>query len=142
MDDAIGWMGFCVSGSCRPWSGYTVQVGVICPYVICPYANMPICQYVIVIELHKRHVIVFLSIFPYVWTKSGLLTLFTYTAYADWSFCYSDTSQINTALKMSVAVGSVLRLESWVRRKEGRRKFWIDARLVDAVSGAVHCEAI
>jgi hypothetical protein len=27
--------------------------------------HMPICPYVIVIELHKRHVIVFLSIFPY-----------------------------------------------------------------------------
>jgi hypothetical protein len=50
------------------------QVGVICPYVI-------------VIELDKRHVIVFLSIFHIVTmprTKSGLLT---YAAYADWSFC-------------------------------------------------------
>jgi hypothetical protein len=41
-----------------------------------------------VIELHKTHtkyyVIVFLSIFPYVWTKSGLLTLFTYMAYGIW----------------------------------------------------------
>jgi hypothetical protein len=44
-----------------------------------------ICQYVIVIELDKMHVI--LSIFPYEWTKSGLLTLFTYMAFADWSFC-------------------------------------------------------
>jgi hypothetical protein len=26
MDDVIGWCGFCESGSCRPWSGYTVQV--------------------------------------------------------------------------------------------------------------------
>ena len=26
MDDAIGWMGFCVSGEVKPWSGYTVQV--------------------------------------------------------------------------------------------------------------------
>jgi len=26
MDDAIGWAGFCVSGQCIPWSGYTVQV--------------------------------------------------------------------------------------------------------------------
>jgi hypothetical protein len=46
------------------------QVGVICHM-----------SYVIVIELHKMHVIVFLSIFPYGWTKSGLLTYagFTYT---------------------------------------------------------------
>jgi acyl-CoA hydrolase len=26
MDDAIGWCGFCESGVCKPWSGYTVQV--------------------------------------------------------------------------------------------------------------------
>jgi hypothetical protein len=46
------------------------------------YAHMPICQYVIVIELDKRHVIVFLSIFHIVTmprTKSGLLTSLTYT---------------------------------------------------------------
>jgi hypothetical protein len=54
--------------------------------------HMPICPYVIVIELDKMHVIVFLSIFPIfpmAWTKSGLLTFFTYMAYADWSFCYT-----------------------------------------------------
>ncbi len=73
MDDAIGWMGFCVSGQVQPWSGYTVQV--------------------------------------------------------------------NTALKKGVPVGSVLKLESWVVRKEGSRKYWINARLSNAISGAVHCEA-
>lgn len=26
MDDIIGWTGFCVSGKCIPWSGFTVQV--------------------------------------------------------------------------------------------------------------------
>ena len=26
MDDIIGWVGFCVSGQCKPWSGFTVQV--------------------------------------------------------------------------------------------------------------------
>jgi acyl-coenzyme A thioesterase PaaI-like protein len=26
LDDAIGWVAFCVTGSCRPWSGFTVQV--------------------------------------------------------------------------------------------------------------------
>ena len=26
MDDIIGWTGFCASGKCIPWSGYTVQV--------------------------------------------------------------------------------------------------------------------
>ena len=26
MDDVIGWVGFCVSGTCVPWCGFTVQV--------------------------------------------------------------------------------------------------------------------
>lgn len=26
MDDVIGWNGFCVSGVCVPWSGFTVQI--------------------------------------------------------------------------------------------------------------------
>jgi acyl-coenzyme A thioesterase PaaI-like protein len=26
MDDVMGWCGFLVTGQCRPWSGYTVQV--------------------------------------------------------------------------------------------------------------------
>jgi hypothetical protein len=42
-----------------------------------------ICQYVIVIELHKMRLFIYIPL-----TKSGLLTLFTYImAYADWSFC-------------------------------------------------------
>lgn len=73
MDDAIGWMGFCVSGECKPWSGYTVQV--------------------------------------------------------------------NTSLKKSVPVNSVLRLEAWVRKREGKRKFWINARLSDPDDvSCVYCE--
>ena len=26
MDDAIGWIGFCVTGKCKPWTGFTVQI--------------------------------------------------------------------------------------------------------------------
>lgn len=26
MDDVIGWVAFCATGSCRPWTGFTVQV--------------------------------------------------------------------------------------------------------------------
>lgn len=26
MDDVIGWTGFCTTGKCRPWSGFTVQI--------------------------------------------------------------------------------------------------------------------
>eukprot|EP01039_Chlorochromonas_danica_P008318 gene8318-9170_t len=72
MDDAIGWLGFCVSGKVVPWSGYTVQV--------------------------------------------------------------------NTSLKKSVKVGSMLRLESWVNKKEGQRKYWIHSRLSDPVTHEVYCE--
>jgi hypothetical protein len=72
MDDAIGWLGFCISGKVLPWSGYTVQV--------------------------------------------------------------------NTSLKKSVPVGSLLRLESWVNRRDGKRKLWIHARLSDPHTHDVHCE--
>lgn len=73
MDDAIGWMGFCVSGECKPWSGYTVQV--------------------------------------------------------------------NTALKKSVKVDSVVKIEAWVNKREGARKFWINARVSDPEDeSCVYCE--
>ena len=26
MDDVIGWTGFCVTGECKPWTGFTVQI--------------------------------------------------------------------------------------------------------------------
>jgi acyl-coenzyme A thioesterase PaaI-like protein len=73
MDDAMGWMGFSVTGEVKPWSGYTVQV--------------------------------------------------------------------NTALKKSVPVDSVLKMEAWVNRREGARKYWIGARLTDpADETCVYCE--
>ena len=28
MDDVVGWTAFHVTGTCRPWSGYTAQVNV------------------------------------------------------------------------------------------------------------------
>ena len=31
MDDVIGWTGFCVTGACIPWCGFTVQVRVPLP---------------------------------------------------------------------------------------------------------------
>lgn len=73
MDDAIGWMGFCVSGECKPWSGYTVQV--------------------------------------------------------------------NTSLKKSVKVDSVVKIEAWVKKRDGARKFWINARVSDPEDETcVYCE--
>lgn len=73
MDDAIGWMGFCVSGECKPWSGYTVQV--------------------------------------------------------------------NTALKKSVKVDSIVKIEAWVKKREGARKFWINVRVCDPENETcVYCE--
>ncbi|RYH28899.1 PaaI family thioesterase [archaeon] len=72
MDDAMGWMGFCVTGQALPWSGYTVQV--------------------------------------------------------------------NTSLRKGIKVGALLKLEAWVTRKEGTRKYWIHARLSDPTTNEVHCE--
>lgn len=70
MDDAIGWMGFCVTGAVLPWSGYTVQ--------------------------------------------------------------------IDTSLKRPITVGSALKIESRVVRKEKTRKFWIEAVLSDGVDGTIY----
>mgnify|MGYP002632907336 CR=1 FL=1 len=73
MDDVIGWTGFCCDGTCRPWSGFTVQ--------------------------------------------------------------------INTALKAPVAVGSWLRVDGRVIRREGGRKVWVSASLTCPETGKTHCEA-
>ena len=73
MDDAVGWVGFTVTGETKPWSGFTVQV--------------------------------------------------------------------NTAMKKPVQVGALLKLEAWVSRREGDRKFWVAARLTDPVDESiVFCE--
>lgn len=71
MDDCIGWLGFCSSGECLPWSGFTVQ--------------------------------------------------------------------IDTSLKKSVPVGSVLAIEGSIESISGR-KVWCTAKLVDPLSGSIHCE--
>ena len=50
------------------------------------------------------------------------------------------TVQIDTSLKKPVKVGSVLRVEATVSKREGPRKVYIAARLVDPETGALHCE--
>lgn len=51
------------------------------------------------------------------------------------------TVQVNTSLKKSVKVGSVLKLIAWVDRLEGSRKVWIGCKLVDPEDESViHCE--
>lgn len=72
MDDAVGWLGFCESGQCRPWSGYTVQV--------------------------------------------------------------------DTSLKKAITIGSYLRLDVWIERREGSRKIYISACLFNPDSGEVHAK--
>ena len=51
------------------------------------------------------------------------------------------TVQVNTSLKKPVKVGSILKVESWVIRKEGKRKYWIASQLTDHETGDVHCYA-
>ena len=56
--------------------------------------------------------------------------------------CWSGfTAQINTSLKKPVKVGSMLKVEAWVGRQEGPRKFWIMSRLLDVDTNTVHYEA-
>ncbi len=50
------------------------------------------------------------------------------------------TVQVNTSLRKAVKVGSLLRLEAWIERKEGNRKYWIGARLLNAETHDIHCE--
>lgn len=69
MDDVIGWTGFCESGQCIPWSGYTVQV--------------------------------------------------------------------DTTLKKPIPIGSILRIEGWIEKREGKRKIHIRAKLTDE-HGDIH----
>lgn len=50
------------------------------------------------------------------------------------------TVQVNTALKKAVPVGSLLKLEARVLRKEGTRKVWVAAKLEDHESKVVYAE--
>ena len=49
--------------------------------------------------------------------------------------------QIDTSLKKSVSVGSLLKIEAWIERREGSRKVWICSKLTDPVDGTLHCSA-
>jgi hypothetical protein len=42
VDDVVGWTAFHVTGRCRPWSGYTVQVNVSlkCPIAVGSYLRV------------------------------------------------------------------------------------------------------
>ena len=48
------------------------------------------------------------------------------------------TAQINTSLKKPVKVGSVLKVEAWVNRKEGSRKYWITSKLTHPETNEVY----
>ena len=48
---------------------------------------------------------------------------------------------MDTSLKKSVSVGSILKLEAWVERREGARKVWICSKLSNPVDGTLHCTA-
>jgi len=50
------------------------------------------------------------------------------------------TVQVNTSLRKSVSVGSMLKIEAWVDRFEGIRKIWVKAILKDPNDGTIYCE--
>lgn len=50
------------------------------------------------------------------------------------------TVQVNTALRKSVKVGSILKVEAWVDRVEGPRKVWVKSLLTDPANGDIYCE--
>ena len=51
------------------------------------------------------------------------------------------TVQVDVSLKKPVLVGSLLRLEAWIERREGPRKIWACCKLVDPETDQVHCTA-
>jgi acyl-coenzyme A thioesterase PaaI-like protein len=53
LDDAIGWCAFCVTGKCRPWSGYTVQVNTRLQKPIAVRSCLVVRAVVIAIERRK-----------------------------------------------------------------------------------------
>lgn len=50
------------------------------------------------------------------------------------------TVQVNTALRKSVKIGSILKIESWIDRVDGNRKVWVKAALSDPENGDIYCE--
>lgn len=38
-------------------------------------------------------------------------------------------------------MGSLLKLEAWIERREGTRKVWICSKLTDPLDGTLHCSA-
>lgn len=40
-----------------------------------------------------------------------------------------------------MSVGSILKLEAWIERREGARKIWICSQLSDPIDGTLHCSA-
>ena len=50
------------------------------------------------------------------------------------------TVQINTKLMKPVTVGSLLRIEAKIDRREGDRKVWCTAKLTDEFSTVTYCE--
>ena len=51
------------------------------------------------------------------------------------------TVQVDVSLKKPVIVGSLLRIEAWIERREGPRKIWACCKLVDPETEQVHCTA-
>ena len=56
MDDVIGWVGFMVTGQCRPWSGFTVKVNVDLQKPIPVHAALQIVGTVTRMERRKVYV--------------------------------------------------------------------------------------
>lgn len=50
------------------------------------------------------------------------------------------TVQIDTTLKRPVPVGSLLRVEAVITKREGPRKVFINAKLVNPHTNEIHCE--
>jgi acyl-CoA hydrolase len=62
MDDVVGWTAFHVTGRCRPWSGYTVQVNVTLKRPVAVGSYLTVCGHIVKWEGRK------------VWVQSKLVS--------------------------------------------------------------------
>ena len=56
MDDIVGWNAFLVTGECRPWSGYTVQINTSLTKPIMVNSTLLVRARIVKVERRKVYV--------------------------------------------------------------------------------------
>ena len=56
MDDVIGWTGFCVTGKCVPWSGFTVNINTNLKAPVKVHSWLRVEGWITLVERRKVHI--------------------------------------------------------------------------------------